>query len=123
MAIEPLTAEQIMNFVLQRRRLIAVMVLIGLGVGMAHYLLSTRRYEARLVVLPSLHGDSALLGMAGDLAQIAGINLGGKTDLTLLYRDILTSELVLDRMLDVVPNEDGKSGGRSLAQGSTAVEP
>lgn len=84
---------------IRARILILAMAGIGVLLGVAHYLFATPQYEAKVVILPDLNAGSSLLGGASDLAMVAGIRLGAESEPTLYFRDILLSDLVLDRVL------------------------
>jgi uncharacterized protein involved in exopolysaccharide biosynthesis len=122
MSAAPLALAQVLRPMIRRRRFVLAMAVLGVAIGLLHYFVSDPRFESKLTVLPPLQNDGAILGMAGDLAQIAGLSLGGRSDPTLFYRDILMSDLVLDKLLDLsVPGGLG-SVGAGLGGTTTAED-
>lgn len=83
----------------RRKLLVAGCVLVGAALGIAHHLLSTKKYEATALVLPPQDGGgglaSKLVGIAADLP----IALPGVKRPAERYLDILKSRKVIDDVI------------------------
>jgi len=85
--------------VIRAKTFLIVFVVFGVCLGIAHFLWASPEYKAKLVIIPEFDSGSSLLSGASDLAMMAGIRLGGDSEPTLYYKEILLSDLILDRVL------------------------
>ncbi|MDI6803878.1 MAG: Wzz/FepE/Etk N-terminal domain-containing protein [Bacteroidota bacterium] len=89
---------EIISLLWSKRKFIIVVTLITTIVFIALTFLMTPTYLSSTVILPDMGKDK--LGPLGDLASLAGINIGGEVIMVKLYPDIIQSEAVLTPVIE-----------------------
>jgi uncharacterized protein involved in exopolysaccharide biosynthesis len=104
---ETIPAVHLLRVVRFRWRLLLALVLAPALLGLLYALISARRYEAEVVVLPRTQDRSGLLsslgGQLGGLAALAGLSLNESSQraeaLQMLQSQILARQFILDQQL------------------------
>jgi uncharacterized protein involved in exopolysaccharide biosynthesis len=81
-----------------KKKFIILVTLITTAVFIGLTFLMTPTYLSSTVILPDMGKDK--LGPLGDLASLAGINIGGEVIMVKLYPDIIQSEAVLTPVIE-----------------------
>lgn len=89
---------EIISLLWSKRKFIIVVTLITTIVFIGLTFLMTPTYLSSTVILPDMGKDK--LGPLGDLASLAGINIGGEVIMVKLYPDIIQSEAVLTPVIE-----------------------
>lgn len=89
---------EILSLLWLKRKFIFLVTLITTMIFIGVTFLMTPTYLSSTVILPDMGKDK--LGPLGDLASLAGINIGGEVILVKLYPDIIQSEAVLTPVIN-----------------------
>lgn len=84
---------EIISLLWSKKKFIILVTLITTAVAIGLTFMMTPTYISSTVILPDMGKDK--LGPLGDLASLAGINIGGEVIMVKLYPDIIQSEAVL----------------------------
>jgi uncharacterized protein involved in exopolysaccharide biosynthesis len=98
--------------IFRHRKFLIGTCIIGILLGVAHYFLVAPIYEARFVVLPPQEDRGNVLRGMGDLAMLAGLNVGGASDPSALYPAVLHSQRLLTAVMDSA-NAAGQRVGKA----------
>lgn len=89
---------EIISILWSKRKFITLVTLITTIVFIGFTFLMTPTYLSSTVILPEM--DKGKLGPLGDLAALAGVNIGGEVVMVKLYPDIIQSEAVLTPVIE-----------------------
>ncbi len=89
---------EIISLLWAKKKFIILVTLITTVVFIGLTFLMTPTYLSSTVILPDMGKDK--LGPLGDLASLAGINIGGEVIMVKLYPDIIQSEAVLTPVIE-----------------------
>jgi len=89
---------EIISLLWSKRKFIIIVTFIFTAVISGLTFLITPTYLSSASILPEM--DKGKLGPLGDLAALAGINVGGEVIMVKLYPDILKSEAVLKKIIE-----------------------